>query len=210
MKEVYPLAWPQGQPRTPIKDRQERRAWKKTERQSMETLDKELKKFGVLMPSVVLTRKDPNDVRSAPDPSVTVQFSRSKEDDFSWQAALGISNPAPSTDEIASAFRKLSQNHHPDSIARGSGGDLEIFHALSMHRDKAIAFVKRTSGLASEFVISCDKFKEARWNITALANTIRSFRQLERDGTSRILEQAMEGFKPALTEGQHDVASAGR
>jgi hypothetical protein len=159
-----------------------------------------------------VTRQDPHDVRSAPDPSVTVWFSRSKADDFSWQSALGISNPAPSMDEINTAFRKLATKHHPDNIARGSGGDLEIFHALSKHKDKAVAFVNRTSGLANEFVIACDKFEEARWNLAAIAHTIRSFRQMERDGTSRILEQAMEGFKPALppraTEDSHATAGA--
>jgi hypothetical protein len=208
MKEAYPLVWPDGQPRTQIRDREERKAWKGTEKKAIEALNTELKRFKVLMSSAVVTRQDPHDIRSAPDPSVSVWFSRSKEDDFSWQSALGISNPAPSLDEINSAFRTLSAKHHPDSISRGSGGDLEIFHALSKHKDKAVAFAKRITGRQNEFVIACDKFAEVRWNIAAIAHTIRSFRQMERDGTSRILEQAMEGFKPALTSGAPEASHA--
>ena len=201
MREKHPLDWPIGQPRTPLRDRDRRNAWKKTERQAIEVLDKELKMFGTL--GAVISRKDPSDIRTAPDPSIVVRFSRQREDDFSWQSALGISNPAPSLDEIDAAFRKLAAPHHPDR-----GGDMEIFMALSKHKKNAIAFVSRLAGATHEFAIACDKFEDARWNITAIANTIRSFRQMERDGTSRILEQAMEGFKPALTEGVHVAAAS--
>ena len=208
MRETYPLQWPSGQPRTPIREREFRKAWKKTERQAIEQLETELKRFKVLMSSVVLTRKDPTDILSAPDPSICVWFSRSKDDDYAWQAALEIANPAPTLDEIGAAFRRLSAKHHPDSIQRGSGGDLEIFFALDRHRKNAIAFVNRTLGIGGEFAISCDKFSETRWNILAAAHTIHSFRQMERDGTSRILEQAMEGFRPALKEGVNVATTA--
>lgn len=193
MKEAYPLIWPQGWPRTRVKDREERKAWKKTERQTMEALDLELKRFGVL--SAAVTRKDPNDIRGPDDPSVSVYFSRKHEDDFSWQDALGIHNPAPTLDEIDTAYRRLVAQHHPDR-----GGDVEIFHALTTHRKNAVAYVSRLSGLAHEHVIACDKFKESRWNINAIRLTIHSLRQIERDGTSALLEQAMKGFAQ-LTEG---------
>jgi hypothetical protein len=201
MRETSPLQWPDGWPRTAIKDREARPAWKKTERQAIDTLEVELKRFGVL--AVSITRKDPADIRTAPDPSVAVQFSRKRDDDFSWQGALGISNPAPSLDEIETAFRQLASKHHPDK-----GGDIETFHALSRHKKAAIAYVMRLSGAAHDYVIACDKFKEARWNITAICHTIHSLRQMERDGTSRLLERAMEGFRPALTEGSNVHAAA--
>ena len=206
MKETYPLQWPQGQPRTALKDRETRKAWKKTEKQFIEQLDLELKRFGVL--TATITRKDPTDIRTASDPSIALYFSRRREDDYGWQHALEITNPAPTIAEIDAAFRKLSTKHHPDSIARGSGGDLEIFHALSRHKRDAVAFVNRLSGTAHDYAIACDKFTEFRWNVAAIAHTIHSFRQMERDGTSRILEQAMEGFKPALTEGSHVATAA--
>jgi hypothetical protein len=205
MKETYPLQWPQGQPRTALKDRESRARWKKPERQAVEQLDVELKRFGVLAATV--TRKDPSDIRTAPDPSIALYFSRPRDEDHGWQHALQISNPAPTIEEVNQAFRKLSTKHHPDSIAQGSGGDLEIFHALSRHKENALAFVNRISGAAHDYCIPCDKFTEARWNILAIAHTIHSFRQMERDGTSGILEQSMEGFRPALKEGTH-VATA--
>ena len=196
MKESHPLRWPDGIPRTPLNQRTTRPAWKKTERQAMEVLDTELRRFGVL--TWVLSRKDPSDFRTAPDPSVSLEFSRKRDDDFSWQSALGISNPAPSLDEIETAFRRLAQKYHPDNQTTG---DAETYLALDRHKKNAIAYVNRLSGVAHDYSIACDKFSETRWNITAIANTIRSFRQMERDGTSRILERAMQGFASQLTEG---------
>jgi hypothetical protein len=187
MKQTYPLVWPEGWPRTLIKDRETRTAWKKTENQALDTLETELKRFGVL--SATVTRKDPHDIRTSPDPSVAIHFARKSEDDFSWQGALGISNPAPTIEEIESAFRRLASQHHPDR-----GGDIETFHALSRHKKSALSYVNRLSGSSYDYVIACDKFKEARWNITAICHTIHSLRQMERDGTSRLLERAMQGF----------------
>lgn len=187
MKESYPLSWPVGWPRTRIQDREIRSAWKKTERQSIEALEVELKRFGVL--SSTLTRKDPSDFRGPADPSVAVWFSRKHEDDFSWQDALGIHNPTPTIEEIDEVYRKLVRQHHPDH-----GGDVEMFRALTTHRKNAVAYVNRLSGQSHELSIGCDKFKEARWNINAIRMTIHSLRQIERDGTSALLEQAMKGF----------------
>lgn len=187
MKETYPLQWPAGWKRTLLDNRITRPAWKKTERQVIEALEVELKRFGVL--SVTLTRKDPQDFRSAPDPSVAIWFSRKHEDDFSWQQALGIEDPAPTDDEVNAAYRKLVPKNHTDL-----GGDLEMFLALTKHRNNALAYIGRLSGQAHEMSIGCDAFKEARWNINAIRNTIHSLRQMERDGTTALLEQAMKGF----------------
>lgn len=187
MNEKYPLIWPEGWPRTLLKDREERKVWKKTERQSIADLELELKRFGVL--SATLTRQDPSDIRSAPDPSIAVYFSRRKEDDFSWQSALGITNPSPSVDEIETAFNRLARKHHPDA-----GGDIEMFLALSKHKQKAVAFAKRLSGTAHDLAIACDKYEEARWNIFGISNTIYSLRQMERDGSSSLLERALSGY----------------
>lgn len=188
MKESYPLLWPEGWPRTRLDDRELRPGWKKTERQSIEALEVELKRFGAIAP--VITRKDPQDFRTAPDPSIAVWFSRRREEeDFSWQNALRIDNPAPSIEEIESAFRRLAAPYHPDK-----GGDVETWHALDKHKKNALAYVNRLSGASRDFVIPCDNFKEARWNINAIRMTIHSLRQMERDGTSGLLERAMKGF----------------
>ena len=187
MKETYPLQWPGGWERTLIPNRQERKQWKKTERQSIEALGLELKRFGVL--SATLTRKDPGDFRGAPDPSVAIWFSRQHEDDFSWQQVLGIKNPAPTLEEIEDAYRTLARKHHPDA-----GGDVEMFRALTIHKKNAEAYVNRLSGQAHEMSIGCDAFKEARWNIIAIRNTIHSLRQMERDGTTALLQQTLKAF----------------
>lgn len=187
MKEIFPLQWPEGWPRTRPQDRELRTAWKKTERQSIEALEQELKRFKVL--SVTLTRKDPEDFRGPADPSVAIWFSRKHEDDFTWQDALGIRNPAPTIDEIDNAYRALVKKHHPDQ-----GGDVEMFRALTTHRKNAVAYITRLSGHSHELSMGADKFKEVRWNITAIRNTIRSLRQMERDGTTALLEQALKGY----------------
>lgn len=188
MKETYPLLWPEGWPRARIQDREARPAWKKTERQSIDALEVELKRFGAVAP--VITRRDPDDFRSAPDPSIAVWFSRRREEeDFSWQTALGIENPAPTIEEIEHAFKFKAAPYHPDK-----GGDVETWHALDKHKRNALAYVNRLSGKSRDFCIPCDNFKEARWNINAIRMTIHSLRQMERDGTSGLLERAMKGF----------------
>jgi hypothetical protein len=188
MKESFPLVWPEGWPRTRIQDREPRPGWKKTERQSIDALELELKRFGAIAP--VITRRDPQDFRTAPDPSIAVWFSRKREEeDFSWQNALGIDNPAPSIEEIEQAFKRKAAPFHPDR-----GGDVETWHALDKHKKNALAYVNRLSGASRDFVIPCDNFKEARWNINAIRMTVHSLRQMERDGTSGLLERAMKGF----------------
>jgi len=199
MKENYPLLWPEGWPRTPLGDREVRPAWKKTERQSIDALEVELKRFGAIAP--VITRRDPDDFRTAPDPSIAIWFSRKREEeDFSWQNALGIDNPAPTIEEIEQAFKRKAAPFHPDR-----GGDVETWHALNKHKQNAVAYVNQMSGKTRDFCIPCDTFHEARWNINAIRMTIHSLRQMERDGTSGLLERAMKGFT-ALPE--HKEASS--
>ena len=201
MKESYPLVWPEGWPRTPLKERERRNAWKKSEAQCIADLEVELKRFGAV--SMVLTRKDPNDRIGAPDPSVAVYFSRSREEDYSWQSALGIDNPAPTIAEIDSAFKRLASQHHPDR-----GGDVGTFVALKQHREAAIAYVNRMIGTSHDLGLACDKYCEARWNVVAVRNTVRSLRQMERDGASSLLERAMKGFAAQLTAGSTNAAAS--
>lgn len=187
MKETYPLAWPEGWPRTRLQDREERKGWKKTEKQSIEALELELRRFGAVAP--VLTRKDPKDYTTASEPSVALWFSRKREEDYSWQQALGIENPSPTIAEIELAFKRVAAKYHTDK-----GGDLETYLAYDKHKRNAIAYVNRMSGKSPDYVIACDKYKRSEWNVNAIRMTIHSLRQMERDGTSRLLERAMHGF----------------
>ena len=200
--ERNPLLWPSDVPRTRPQDREDRRAWKKTDRQFLELLAKELDLFGCF--GIVVTRKDPSERISAPDPSVAVWFSRRSKDDFRWQDALGITNPDPSIEEVNRVFRELARKYHPDLRRE----DAERMVELNIHHDNAIRFIKQTKGEQSQFCIGCDKFTELRWNVNAVRNTIHSFRQMERDGTSRIVERAMGGFAAQLTQGVPDVVKA--
>jgi len=192
MKETYPLTWPEGWPRTLLKDRDRRKGWKKTELQSIKAL--ELHRFGAISP--VITRQDPNDLRGAPDPSIAVWFSRESDEDFGWQRALGIENPSPTREDIEKAFRPIAFKYHPDNQTTG---DLETYRLFDQHKKNALAYIERSSGRSHGYCIPCDNFSEARWNITAIAATLRSLRQMERDGTSRLLERAMKAFS-ALPE----------
>lgn len=199
MKEAYPLVWPEGWPRTMLRDREERKAWKKTERQAIADLEAELKRFGVI--SATLTRKDPSDFRGADDPSVAVYFSRSRKDDFSWQSALAIASPSPTLEEIDAAFKQKAKLYHTDK-----GGDLELFLALSKHKEAAIAYVNRRTGVAHDLGIGCDRYSQARWNIFALSNTIYSLRQMERDGASSLLERTLTAYA-ILPEGKEEASA---
>lgn len=53
--------------------------------------------------------------------------------------------------------------------------------------------------LVSDDVIACDQFKEVRLNMAAIVLTIKAIRQIERCGTSSLLERAFKGFS-ALPE----------
>lgn len=206
MKETYPLQWPEGWPRTRLDDRETRTGWKKTERQAIEALEVELKRFGAISP--IITRKDPGDFRSAPDPSIAVWFSRKREqEDFSWQNALQIDNPAPTLEEINTAFKRIAVKYHPDNQ---DTGDKETYYALDAHRKNAVAYVNRFTGKSRDFCIPCDNFKESRWNINAIRMTLHSLRQMERDGTSGLLERAMKGFVAALPQEASHVTAASR
>jgi len=86
-----------------------------------------------------------------------------------------------------------------------------MFRALTTHRKNAVAYIERLSGLSLEHAIACDKFKEARWNINAIRMTIHSLRQIVRDGTSALLEQAMKGFAAIAERSEsHEHATAAR
>jgi hypothetical protein len=190
LNEKHPVDWPTDWPTTKLRDRQTRPAWKKGRPDSIKALSVELQRFGAT--SAVLTFQDPADRINTPNPAAAVWFSRKGNDDFLWQDALGLSS-APTLAEISAAFRRISAPHHPDRIANGSGGDIEVFHMLTKHKEAAEKYVKQSAG-AYQLVLACDVYAELRWNINSLANSIRSFRQLERDGASQLLERAMQSF----------------
>ncbi len=199
MKEAYPLAWPDGWIRTRIDQRKGNAQWKKLANESREALIKELERMGV--EGMLISTNIPvklggalQSVQEPRDPGVAVYFSRKLKEDYSWQDILGINDPAPSHDMIDRAYREKARLHHPDS-----GGDMETFKMITTARDRAKAWVNMRENQEHQYVIACDQFKEVRHNITAIRLTIAAIRQMERCGTSSLLERAFKGFE-AITE----------
>lgn len=194
--EAYPLAWPDGWPRVRPQDRKRQSSWKRTANAYRQQLETELKRMGTLVSVVssnvpVTQRGSLMEGRVEPaDVGVAVYFSRLTKPDFGWQDALNIHVPAPTEDEVNDAFRRLSRVHHPDA-----GGDISMFQSLVKHRDAALRWVRRKQGQTFDYVIACDQFEEVRWNLAAITQTLRAIRQIERCGTSSLLERAFKGFQ---------------
>lgn len=200
-KEAYPLAWPEGWPRTRPQDRKPMSSWKKTANQYRENLVTELERMK--SPTSLVSSNVPLNLRGAMTPGVepldvgvAVFFSRQMKEDFSWQDALGIHDPAPTEQQVNEAFKRLARQYHPDA-----GGDLAMFQSMAKHRDNAMRWINRRTNQSFDYVIACDQFREVRLNMAAIVLTIRAIRQIERCGTSSLLERAFKGFSalPAFT-----------
>lgn len=198
-KEAYPLSWPEGWQRVRPQDRKTMGSWKRTANQYREALATELERMG--SPIAVISSNVPLNLRGAMtagveplDVGVAVYFSRQMREDFSWQDALGIHDVAPTEDQVQIAFRRLAQLHHPDR-----GGDIAMFQAVTKHRDNAMRWIHRKTEQRFDYVIACDQFREVRLNMAAITLTIKAIRQIERCGTSSLLERAFKGFS-ALPE----------
>ncbi len=198
-KEAYPLSWPDDWPRTRPQDQKLMATWRRTANEYREELAKELDRSKVI--NAVISCNVPLNVRGQMakgieprDMGVAIYFSRPLKEDFRWQDALGVHSPAPTDEEIKAAYRKLVGRYHPDS---SSGGDREMFLALTQHRDRALAWAHRDER-PFEHVIACDLFREVRLNLAAIAFTLKALRQIDRCGTSALLERSFKGFM-ALT-----------
>lgn len=204
LEESTSLKWPEGWSRTLIDNRKSQASWKRPYHFYRDALVKELERMGVV--SATITRSESGKERL--DPGVTLWFSLKPTEDFSWQTGLQLDNPAPSLDEIDSAYRRLAQKHHPDAVANGSGGDIQMFHRLTEYRKKARAWVLGSHAPAHDNCIPMDRFTDARQNLAAICAALRHFRGLERLGMPAILERVMSSaFKAALpahaTEASH-------
>lgn len=176
-------------------------SWKRTATQYRDALATELERMQ--SPSSIISTNVPLNMRGALsagieplDVGVSVYFSRKIKEDFAWQDALNIHDPAPTEQQINEAFRRLAQQYHPDR-----GGDIAMFQSVTRHRDNALRWVNRKTNQNFEYVIACDQFKEVRLNMAAIVMTIKAIRQIERCGTSSLLERAFKGFSalPAYT-----------
>lgn len=201
-KEAFPLSWPENWPRTRIQDRKPMSSWKRTANQYREALADELGRMKA--PSAVISSNVPLNLRGAmtggiepADIGVAVYFSLPDKEDFSWQEVLGIHDPGPTEAQIQDAFKRLAVLYHPDK-----GGDLAMFQKAAKARDAALRWITRSNNQNFGYVIACDAFKEVRLNMCAIVQTLKSIRQIERCGTSALLERAFKGFSALPAQGE--------
>ena len=195
------LKWPDGVDRTFIKLRKPNKAWKKTWKALVVDLGKELEHLGATG-SILICRSE----NERMDPGVAVWFSMQKED-FGWQQGLGLETPAPTPDQINSAFKVRAKRFHPDTPVTG---DPEMFKKLTEHRDAAMAWITGSHAHSRDSVMAIDQYTEARLNLCAIRLAFGHIRALERVGAPGILTQTLGAFRAKLTAtsgGTHEPAA---
>lgn len=170
-------------------------SWKGTANKYRDALITELERMK--SPSSVISSNIPLNLRSQMTPGVeprdvgvAVYFSRQMKEDYTWADILMIRDPIAATEQqVQDAFRSLAQRYHPDR-----GGDIAMFQKVTHARDNALRWINRKENQAHDYVIACDQFREVRLNMAAIVMTIKAIRQIERCGTSSLLERAFKGF----------------
>lgn len=210
-KESFPLFWPADWPRTRPQDQRVMTSWKRTANQYREELSKELDRRKA--PIATISTNVPLTVRGLMTPGieprdvgVAIYFSMPAKEDFRWQDALKIHDVAPSEAQINSAYRKLASEYHPDNVG---GGDREMFLSLTRHRDNALRWINRLTA-PPDHAIACDTFRTVTWNLAAIAFTLKAMRQIDRCGTSAMLERAFKGFLALASDAGPTAAGGAR
>jgi len=191
LEEKHPVQWDKKARRTLIADREPKRVWKKTLALYRDGLVDQLRKLGAA--EILLTYNVGDAARI--DPGVAVYFSKHREEDYSWQSALGIDNPAPTLAEIDDAYRQKAAQYHPDR----PGGDVNMYVLMGQHRERAKAWVKNVSG-NHQFVVALDLYTEPRWNMNAIKLAIAALRKLEELGLPGMLEASLQGFRTQIED----------
>lgn len=199
----YPLAWPADWPRTSIKDQRGNSQWKKPldwyrGEVASELKSLKAKRFIVSTNLHVVDsdgRLNMNDARTTHDVGVAVYFARTVVEDFKWMTTLMLTG-VPTEDDIDVAFKRLALPHHPDR-----GGDSKLFALYSEAKELGKRWFRRTQQ-PPNLVIACDTFNEVRLNLAAIALSLKAIRQLERCGTSQLLERTFQSMTTLLTSGE--------
>lgn len=194
VSEQSPLKWADGQERTLIDRRIGKSAWKKTFRQYLERLSRQLDKLKI-EEATISFNPAPSDRQ---DPGVALYFSKPRKEDYSWQVGLGIDSPMPTLDQINTAFRAKAMIHHPDKVAAGSGGDPKLYAQFDEYRKKAVAWIKGNAQSDREYCIAVDRCTETRWNVEAIRRILIAVATMDEYGNPGTLERTFRGFKVAL------------
>jgi hypothetical protein len=189
--EKHPVQWDKKARRTLIAEREPKRIWKKALALYRDGLVDQLRKLGAA--EILLTYNEGDAARI--DPGVAVYFSKHREEDYSWQSALGIDNPAPTLAEIDAAYRDKAMKYHPDR----AGGDVNQYVLMGQHRDRAKAWIKNEKG-QFQFVMALDHYTEPRWNINGLKLAVAALRKLEELGLPGMLEASLQGFRTQIED----------
>lgn len=197
MINMQALRWPEGQRRTLIKLREDRKQWKKPLSHYLKELEEELEKLGAV--GVVITG-DPADERI--DSGVAVYFSLPPaEATGDWQEILGIDNPKPTVTEIDARFKELRIRYTPDNRQTGN---LEFYLKCEAAAREAKSWVTGDFGKKHERCIPCDRYNQVRLNVKAIQYTINRMRGIQDFGSPGFLDRAFAGFAaPQLTEAAH-------
>jgi hypothetical protein len=190
VEEKHPVQWDKKAHRTLIAEREPKRVWKKTLAEYRTGLVDQLRKLGAT--EILLTYNEGDQARI--DPGVAVYFSKAREEDYSWQSALGIDNPAPTVAEIDEAYRRKALQYHPDR-----GGDVNMYILMGQHRDRAKAWIKNEKG-QFQFVMALDHYTEPKWNINGLKLAVAALRKLEELGLPGMLEASLQGFRTQIED----------
>lgn len=186
-----PLRWPDGWPRTLIEHRESRNAWRKPVGDYQKAISKELIAMKVSAAAITY-----NPVGSR-DHGVAVWYSFEAIDDFSWQIGLQINHPAPTLEEIDSAYKSLALKHHPDR-----GGDIEMFKKLTGYREAARAYVLGTAAPKLDNCVPMDLFVDVKQNLAGVRLFLSYLRGMERLGGPTVVRRIMERtFRTALVAG---------
>ena len=196
----YPLAWPTGWPRTSIKDQKGNSHWKKGLDWYRAEVNDELSRMKaprrILSTNASVTNAAgvlaESSAKAARDVGVAVYFERPVKEDFKWMNTLMLTG-VPSDDDIDTAWRRLALPHHPDK-----GGDVALFQLYTEARDLGRKWARRRTE-PPNLVIACDTFNEIRLNLCAIALSLKAIRQLERCGTSQLLERTFNSMMTLLT-----------
>lgn len=183
------LDWPSDWPRTSVKDQRGNSQWRKTLDYYRSEIVDELKKLKAPRSIVSL-----NEQSTSRDVGVAVYFERPHVEDFKWMTTLMLGG-VPTEADIDDAFRRLALPHHPDR-----GGDAKLFGVYSEARELGKKWARRANN-PPNLVIACDTFNEVRLNLAAIALSLKAIRQLERCGTSQLLERTFQSMTTLLTSG---------
>jgi hypothetical protein len=191
VSEQSPLKWPHGQERTLLDRRMAKNGWKKTFRQQVERLTKQLEKLGIVEAELTFNPAPADRT----DPGVALAFAQPKKQDYSWQVGLGIDNPMPTERQINDAFRAKAMIHHPDKV-KEAGGDVKLYYRYDEYRKQALAWI--SGKVEREYAIAVDRCTEPRWNVEAIRRILIAAATMDEYGNPGTLERTFRGFKVAL------------